>query len=461
MASPLLHIKDSYYFEVPKSLWPASFGSKSEFTGAYETWLRLDPEFQLWEADRFYDRYAELKDKPEPKDALIHEYVEWKHAEANAGKPLWRFISEQQDKTWYEEQVKSSPSFQKKWKDAIEATSGPQALATYRNGPDKWSGEKLDAYGRHLSGKILIPQPFGRLRNLYEKESGICISKFTIIEVAVALVLWAVFSWLARNVETGKQPRGALWNLLEMFVVFIRDEVARPVIGHEPHTLVHAESAGHEQHEAHGQSRHGSEDGHAHEDAGHDHAAADEHAHHHDPRFDADRFVPLLLTIFFFVLGCNLSGMLPWLGSPTGVWGTTSAIAVVTLVTGIVFGIKRFGPVGYLLNQIPGMDLPFFAAVLLKPMIFVIEIMGLLIKHTVLSIRLLANILAGHMVLVSIVALAFSLEGAASYGWYISAPASVIGCTLLSCLELFVAFLQAYIFTFLSAMFIGAAIHHH
>ena len=461
MASPLLHIKDSYYFEVPKSLWPVSFGSKSEFTGSYETWLRLDPEFQLWEADRFYDRYAELKEKPEAKDALIHEYVDWKHAETHAGKPFWRFISEQHDKTWYEEQVKTSPSFQRKWDDAIEATSGPVALSTYRSGPDMWSGDKLDAYGRHLSGKVLIPQPFGRLRNLYEREWGVCISKFMIIEVAVALVLWALFSWLARNVETGNRPRGSLWNLLEFFVVFIRDEVARPVIGHEPHSLVaHAEAVGHDPHASPASDHHAHGDKHAHAEAG-DHAAADEHEHHHDPRYDADRFVPLLLTIFFFVLGCNLSGLLPWLGSPTGVWGTTSAIAVVTLITGIVYGVRRFGPVGYLLNQIPGMDLPFFAAVLLKPMIFAIEIMGLLIKHTVLSIRLLANILAGHMVLVSIVALAFSLEGAASWGWYISAPASIIGCTLLSCLELFVAFLQAYIFTFLSAMFIGAAIHHH
>jgi F-type H+-transporting ATPase subunit a len=68
---------------------------------------------------------------------------------------------------------------------------------------------------------------------------------------------------------------------------------------------------------------------------------------------------------------------------------------------------------------------------------------------------------AGHIVLLSIMALAFSLEGAASSWWPMTALISIAGSTLLSCLELFVAFLQAYIFTFLSAMFIGAAIHHH
>jgi len=74
---------------------------------------------------------------------------------------------------------------------------------------------------------------------------------------------------------------------------------------------------------------------------------------------------------------------------------------------------------------------------------------------------LLANIVAGHVVLLGVMTLAFSVQGAASDTWLIAAPISVIGATLFSCLELFVSFLQAYIFTFLSALFIGAAIHHH
>jgi F-type H+-transporting ATPase subunit a len=133
----------------------------------------------------------------------------------------------------------------------------------------------------------------------------------------------------------------------------------------------------------------------------------------------------------------------------------------VTFATGILYGIRRFGVFGYLANQVPGMDIPLIMAVIIKPMIFAIEILGLCIKHAILSIRLLANMVAGHIVLLSILALAFSIQGAQSDYWSLAFVISVAGSVLLSCLELFVAFLQAYIFTFLSAMFIGAAIHSH
>ena len=96
-------------------------------------------------------------------------------------------------------------------------------------------------------------------------------------------------------------------------------------------------------------------------------------------------------------------------------------------------------------------------------MILAIELMGLTIKHLVLSIRLLANMVAGHVVLLGIMTLAFSADGVDASGsmWPVAAGISIIGSVLFSCLELFVSFLQAYIFTFLSALFIGAAIHHH
>jgi F-type H+-transporting ATPase subunit a len=105
------------------------------------------------------------------------------------------------------------------------------------------------------------------------------------------------------------------------------------------------------------------------------------------------------------------------------------------------------------------MDLPLLQAVILKPFIFFIEVLGLCIKHFVLAMRLLANMLAGHMVLAVI--LAFIVASASSLLWYAVAPASVLGAVALSLLELFVAFLQAYIFTFLSALFIGMAVHPH
>ena len=229
-----------------------------------------------------------------------------------------------------------------------------------------------------------------------------------IIEVVVGLIIMVLFIRLAAKLRSSNVPRGRLTNMLEAILVFMRDEVARPAIGH-----------------------------------------------------GADKFVPLLWTIFFFVLGCNLMGMLPWAGAPTASFSVTLALASLTFLTGIVTGSIKFGPIGFWLNQVPSMDLPMVMAVVLKPMLWVIEVVGLFIKHGVLGVRLLANMLAGHMVLLGIMGIAFSIEGASTPWWWITAPMSVVGSTLFSCLELFVAFLQAYIFVFLSALFIGAANHRH
>ena len=102
-----------------------------------------------------------------------------------------------------------------------------------------------------------------------------------------------------------------------------------------------------------------------------------EHAHHLPHHADpASRFLPLFWTIFFFVLGCNLMGMVPWAGASTAAFAVTFALAMVTFVTVIVFGMAQFGVVGFFLNQIPGMDLPWYMAIVMKPMILAIELLG-------------------------------------------------------------------------------------
>lgn len=268
-------------------------------------------------------------------------------------------------------------------------------------------------------GKLVLPQPLEQSHPLWQLQTGnptidnlvqpleLGVTKFMVLEVLVAVVLCLLFVPLAWRMGGGHAPRGRLWNLLEAMIVFIRDQVARPAIG----------------------------------------------------RHDADRFVPFLLTMFFFVLGCNLLGMLPWLGTPTAAWGTTAMLAMVTFATVIGSGMRKLGVVGYWKAQVPHMDLPGVMAVLLVPMIFAIEILGLVIKHFVLSVRLLANMLAGHLVLAVVIAfIAAAWSSAAVWG---VAPASILGATALSLLELFVAFLQAYIFVFLSALFIGMAVHPH
>ena len=110
--------------------------------------------------------------------------------------------------------------------------------------------------------------------------------------------------------------------------------------------------------------------------------------------------------------------------------------------------------------QVPSMELPLYLSPL-KVLIFLIEIGGLLIKHVILAVRLLANMVAGHLVLLGIMGLITTAATASTGMWATVTGISVVSATLFSVLELFVAFLQAYIFTFLSALFIGASVQHH
>ena len=435
MASPILHIKDAYYFEVPRSLWKHHYTSRDQFP---EHYIRLDSQFQDWEAERQYDDLAKLKSLTglPAKDSLLAQYHAWGHESDNFAKPFDRFLEEAPSQAWFQQQLwlgkfaakapvqtkgesdeafaarqdawtaqkDRAESLQTQWaKIKVQADNLQQFLDTT---PD-WSAEKIAQYNHQLAGKILIPQPFGKLKNNYERESGFAISKFMILEAVVALILIGVFTILAAKIRQGRVVRGKLWNMFEAFLLFIRDDIARPAIGHH----------------------------------------------------DADRFVPLLWTIFMFVLGCNLLGMIPWVGAPTGSFSVTIGLALVTFATVIVAGSLRFGIIGFWKNQVPSMGLPLPLAIFIVPMLFAIEVLGLLIKHLVLSIRLLANMVAGHLVLLAIMGLA--VAAAASANWHLTATISVIGSALFSLLELFVAFLQAYVFTFLSALFIGAAVHHH
>lgn len=263
----------------------------------------------------------------------------------------------------------------------------------------------------HVQDTDVVHFPFGKSWHIPQPLEAVGlhfhVTKFMVLEVIAALLMIAIFVPLARRIARGTSPRGRYWNLFETMIVFIRDEVARPGIG----------------------------------------------------RHDADRFLPFLWTLFFFILFCNLLGLLPWAGSPTGSLSVTSALAAIAFMTVVGAGMKKIGPIRFWMSLIPHMELPLVLAVFLVPIIFLIEIIGLCIRHTVLAVRLLANMFAGHLVLAVI--MAFIADAAHLYIWYAVAPASVFGAVALSLLELFVAFLQAYIFAFLSALFIGMALHPH
>lgn len=232
------------------------------------------------------------------------------------------------------------------------------------------------------------------------------LTRFMVMEVVAALLVILIVVPLARHVARNRVTRGLVMNMFESVVVFVRNGIARPAIG--------------------------------------DHGA--------------DAFLPFLWTVFFFALFNNLLGMIPGGASATGNINVTGVLALMTFGAVVLAGVKEYGPGGYLKSIVPHLDVPPVMKPLLWPLMFVIEVAGLFIRHIVLAVRLFANMMAGHIVLAVI--LGFIAQAAGIFVYLIT-PASLGGVVALSLLELFVAFLQAYIFTFLSALFIGSAVHPH
>ena len=156
------------------------------------------------------------------------------------------------------------------------------------------------------------------------------------------------------------------------------------------------------------------------------------------------RFTPLLVTFFFFILISNLMGLIPLFTTSTGNINVTAGLALITFFSTQFFGIKENGFIGYYKSLVPH-GVPFW----LWPLMFVIEIMGLIAKHMALTIRLFANMTAGHFVLFAFLGLIIILKT------YFIAPLSIGFGIFVYFIEILVAFIQAYIFTLLSALFIG------
>jgi F-type H+-transporting ATPase subunit a len=265
----------------------------------------------------------------------------------------------------------------------------------------------------HVMDHNTMELPYWRSPYVWEFElpnlAGFQITRFMVTEVLAALLVAAVVIPLARHAARQPVTRGWFMNLFEVLVLYIRDKVARPAIG------------------GHG----------------------------------ADAFLPYLWTAFFFVLFNNLLGLIPGLASATGNVNVTAVMALMTLVTVIMAGMKEMGAVGFWVGIVPHLDVPSWMKAPLWGLMFVIEVAGLLIRHVVLSVRLFANMLAGHIVLAVILGFILMAGHLSTAVWASVTAASLLGVIALSLLELFVAFLQAYIFTFLSALFIGSAVHPH
>ncbi|MBZ5638907.1 MAG: F0F1 ATP synthase subunit A [Acidobacteriia bacterium] len=173
----------------------------------------------------------------------------------------------------------------------------------------------------------------------------------------------------------------------------------------------------------------------------------DEIAHKNIPRH-ADRYVGYLLSTFFFILTCNLLGLVPGFSTPTSGISVTAGLAAMAFVMVQASGIREFGFLGHFRNLLPH-GLP----VWLIPIMLPVEFLGMFTKPFALCIRLFANMTAGHVVILSLISLIFIMKTA------FMATVSVPFALFIYLLEILVAFLQAYIFTMLTSLFIGMAVH--
>jgi F-type H+-transporting ATPase subunit a len=276
----------------------------------------------------------------------------------------------------------------------------------------------------HVSpGSTGIPLPGIEIAGHYHY-----LTKFVVLQFVAGLLTFVIFRGLARRVGSGEPTTGRFWNLWEAIALFVRDEIVRPTIG----------------------------DGH------HDHGDGD-HGHREDASVGhhADQYLPFLWTCFFFVLFCNLLGAVPMLGSPTGNLGVTGALAGAVFLYNVIQGSKQFGVWGFWKNQCPDLGLSGVQGVVITAILWPIEVVGLFIKHGVLAVRLFANIMGGHTVVG--VMLGFIAADGVAGTWLqgVVTPLSILGQVGIGMLELFVAFLQAYVFTYLSTIFLSTCLHEH
>lgn len=165
---------------------------------------------------------------------------------------------------------------------------------------------------------------------------------------------------------------------------------------------------------------------------------------------EREKWLPFLTCIFSFILINNLLGLVPGLSGPTTNINTTAALAITIFLIVQTVGVLKHGPLGYIKGLIPP-GIPAPIALFILP----IELIGQLARPFSLSVRLFANMFAGHAVMLLIISLIFVFRS------YIILPLPIIGNVAILFFEIFVAFIQAFVFTYLSALYIGSAQEGH
>lgn len=209
-----------------------------------------------------------------------------------------------------------------------------------------------------------------------------------------ALLLVILFYIVARSYKKSLVPKG-ITNVFEVMILFVRDEIVKPTLGE-----------------------------------------------------GYEKFVPYLLTLFFFILFGNLLGLIPYSSTFTSNIAVTATLAIFSFFAIQIGGIRQNGFFSYVKGLVPK-GIPSWMLIIMIP----VEILSLFTKPFALAIRLFANMIAGHIVILSMLGLIFFI------GTYFVAPASVLFAIFIYLLEILVALIQAYIFTILTSLFIGMAVH--
>lgn len=218
--------------------------------------------------------------------------------------------------------------------------------------------------------------------------------------MVVLFVMTRMAAMYKRGIGRDTAPKGLFQNLFETIIMFVRDEIARPNLG-----------------------------------------------------VKTDKFLPYLLTAFFFILFSNLIGLVPYGATATSSLMITTVLAVFTFIITQMAGTKD-----YWLHIFWPPGVPSYV----KPILIPVEVMGILTKPIALAIRLFANMTAGHLVILSLIGLIFSFAKMFGPGvGFGVAPISVAFALFVYVLELLVSLIQAYVFTMLSALFISIAIQEH
>jgi F-type H+-transporting ATPase subunit a len=247
-----------------------------------------------------------------------------------------------------------------------------------------------------MDGNYLDFSPFFKIYLPHFELFGLdlSITKHVLFMWLGAVLLFIVMTRVAKAYKTSMIPKG-FTNFWELFIVFVRDEIAQPTIGK-----------------------------------------------------GFEKFLPYLLTAFFFILFGNFLGLIPFSATFTSNIAVTATMAIFTFLVIQIGGMRNNGVFGYFKGLVPH-GVPGF----LLPIMIIVELLGLLSKPFALAIRLFANMTAGHIVIYALISLLFVMQNYYWAGLVVPMALFIYG------LEVLVALLQAYIFTMLSSLFIGMAVH--